>query len=52
MNEKRYPSDLTLREWAVIQPMLPRAKRRGRPPKHSKKTIVNAILYVVRTGCQ
>ena len=52
MNEKRYPSDLTLREWATIQPLFPRAKRRGRPPKHSKKVIVNGILYIVRTGCQ
>ena len=52
MNDKRYPSDLTLREWSVIQPMLPRAKRRGRPAEHSKKSIVNGILYVVRTGCQ
>jgi putative transposase len=52
MNEKRYPSDLTLREWATIQPLFPRAKRRGRPSKHSKKGIVNGILYVVRTGCQ
>ena len=52
MNKKRYPSDLTLREWSVVQPMFPRAKRRGRPAKHSKKDIVNGILYVVRTGCQ
>jgi putative transposase len=52
MSDKRYPSDLSLREWSVVQPMFPRRKRRGRPPAHSKKDIVNAILYVVRTGCQ
>jgi putative transposase len=55
MDEKRYPSDLTRLEWAVIQPMFPRAKRRGRRGRsraHSNKLIVNAILYVLRTGCQ
>ena len=53
MSEKRYPSDLNRREWAVIQPLFPRRKRKGgRPPKHSKKDVVNGILYVLRTGCQ
>ena len=53
MNEKRYPSDLSRGEWAVIQPMFPRRKRRGgRPPLHSKRDIVNGILYSLRTERQ
>ena len=52
MNEKRYPSDLNCCEWAIIQPLFPRKKKRGRDRKHSNKVIVNAILYVLRTGCQ
>ena len=53
MCERRYPSDLSRGEWAVIQPMFPRRKRRGgRPPLHSKRDIVNGILYSLRTGCQ
>ena len=52
MDENRYPSYLTRHEWAVIQPLFPRAKKRGRPKKHSNKAIFDAILYVNRTGCQ
>jgi transposase len=51
--ERRYPSDLTDRQWELIQPLLPEppAGPAGRPPKHSKREIVNAILYLTRTGC-
>jgi putative transposase len=50
---KRYPCDLTDREWALIAALLPARQRagRGRPPVHPKRAIVEAILYVVRTGC-
>ena len=46
-----YSSDLTASEWAVIQPYFPRAKKRGRSREHSLKDIVNAILYVLKSGC-
>ena len=52
--EKRYPSDLTDVEWAVVEPLLPapaRHPRGGRPEKHPRRDIVDAILYVVRSGC-
>ena len=49
MREKRYPTDLKDAEWALLEPLLP-AKRRGRPLKHSQRELLNAILYVVRTG--
>ncbi|SFQ47962.1 Transposase, partial [Actinomadura madurae] len=46
-----YPSDLTDEEWALVQPLLPPAGSGGRPEKHSRREIVDAVLYVVRTGC-
>jgi len=46
-----YPSDLTLKQWAIIQPYFPRRKKVGRKRKHSFRVIFNAILYVVRSGC-
>jgi transposase len=51
--EGRYPSDLADAEWAVIGPLLPAAREggRGRPLVHSRRVIVEAILYVDRTGC-
>jgi putative transposase len=50
MSEK-YPSDLTDRQWQVVRQLLPPRRRRGRPPIH-RRLIVDAVLYVVRTGCQ
>lgn len=45
-----YPSDLTDAQWALIAPMVP-VKTGGRPAKHSRRRIVEAILYLDRTGC-
>ena len=47
-----YPSDLTEKEWQRPEPLLPRAHRPGRPRKYSLREILNAIFYVIRTGCQ
>jgi putative transposase len=52
--KRRYPTDLTDRQWAIIEPLLPVADPKGpggRPPKHSKREIVNAIFYITRAGC-
>jgi transposase len=46
----RYPSDLTDEQWALIEPMVP-VKPGGRPAIHPRRRIVEAILYVTRTGC-
>jgi len=48
---RRYPSDLSHAEWEVIEPLLPGPCHRGRPLVHARRVIVNAILYVNRTGC-
>lgn len=47
----RYASDLTDREWAVIAPLLPRAGLRGRPVTVSMRAVVEALLYLLWSGC-
>jgi transposase len=49
--EEPYPSSMTTKEWAVIKPLLPKAGKLGRPPRHSPREMVDAILYVVKSGC-
>jgi transposase len=46
-----YPSDLTDEEWALVEPLLPAPGEGGRPEKHPRREVVDAILYVVCTGC-
>ena len=48
----RYPSDLTDAQWAILKLLLPARKPRGRPVRVERREVVNAILYVLRTGCQ
>ena len=48
----RYPSDLTDREWALIAPLIPPAKRGGRPRTVNLREVMNGVLYVLATGCQ
>jgi transposase len=50
--EQRYASDLTDAEWAVIAPHMPAAKRLGRPRETELRAVVDAILYLARSGCQ
>lgn len=52
MKHRRYPSDLSDKQWAVVQPFIPEPKSGGRPVKYDRRVIVDAILYVMRTGCQ
>lgn len=47
----RYPSDLSDAQWAAMEWILPYEKPGGRPAEHCQRDIVDAILYVVRTGC-
>jgi transposase len=51
MERKAYPSDLSDKEWELLTPLIPAPKSGGRPAKHSRREIVNAIRYVVRNGC-
>jgi transposase len=50
-SDRGYPSDLTDDQWAVIEPLVPAVRSGGRPAEHTRRRIVEAILYVVRTGC-
>ncbi len=47
-----YTSDLTEEQWDVLEPLIGVKTGAGRPLKHDLRQIVNAILYVVRTGIQ
>src|SRR5437867_361631 len=51
----RYPTDLTDEEWEYIECLVPAPKcgkgKRGRPLKLDRRTLVNGIFYVVRSGC-
>jgi putative transposase len=47
-----YPSDLSDKEWQILEPLVPRVKLGGRPAEHARREIVNAIFYVLRSGCQ
>src|SRR4051812_6657042 len=49
---KRYPSDLTDEQWAVLQPLLPDAKPGGRPRTIDLREVLNSLLYLNRSGCQ
>ena len=47
-----YPTDLTEVQWAVLEPLLPAAKPGGRPRTTCLRRVINAIFYVLRSGCQ
>ena len=48
---KRYPTDLTDEEWTRIEPLLPAPWRTGRRREVDLRAVLNAIRYLVRTGC-
>jgi len=48
----RYSSDTTDAEWAVLEPLLPAARRLGRPRTVNVREIVNGILFLATSGCQ
>ena len=47
-----YDTDLSDQQWKIIQPMLPVNSGPGRPIEIDLRQVVNAIIYLVRTGCQ
>jgi transposase len=56
INRKSYPSDLTDKKWNLIKHLIPEVKsnneKGGRPSVYSRREIVNAILYVLSSGCR
>ena len=45
-----FPARLTDAEWAVLEPLVPANKPGGRPPKYTRRAIVDAIRYAARQG--
>ncbi len=48
----RYPTDLTDAEWALLEPLIPPAKRGGNKRTVDMREVVNGLMYVLGTGCQ
>jgi putative transposase len=51
MMRRAYPTDLSDVEWASLEPFLPSHAGTGRPRLHSLREILNAVFYIVRSGC-
>jgi putative transposase len=51
MSRQSYPSDLTDVQWTILGPLIPSAKPGGRKRTVSIREVVNAIFYLLRTGC-
>lgn len=49
---KSYPTDLSDTEWEFIRKDFENNNQKGRPPKYERREIVNAVLYILRTGAQ
>ena len=49
--KRSYPTDLTDAEWKHIEPFVPAPKCRGRQRTHSPREILNAVFYILRSGC-
>ncbi len=48
----RYPTDLTDEEWALIGPLIPRAKPGGNKRKVRERDLLDGLMYILGTGCQ
>ena len=48
--KKQYPSDVTDKEWAILEGLIPNPGG-GRPRKYPMRAIINAIRYLLRSGC-
>src|SRR3954452_11119245 len=48
----RYPSDLTDDEWALVEPLIPPARRGGNKRHVDEREVMNGIMYILSTGCQ
>ena len=51
MRTHNYPSDVTDEQWALIEPHIP-VYPGGRPRKTDVRDVLDAVLYILRTGCQ
>lgn len=49
---KGYPTDISDQEWKLVEPLLPGVARTGRPRKTELRQGINALRYLVRSGCE
>lgn len=49
--QANYPTDLTDEQWQILRKLLPQPSHRGAPRTACRRAVVNAILYVLRSGC-
>ena len=50
--DRVYPTDLTDDQWAILEPLIPPAKRGGRPRTVDLRLVLNTIFYLNKAGCQ
>ena len=48
----RYPTDLTDAEWALVEPLIPPARRGGNKRTVDMRAVVDGLMYILGTGCQ
>ena len=51
MDGQHYPSDLSDEQWQFVEPLLPKPSKVGAPRKISRRRLIDAVLYVNRSGC-
>lgn len=51
MPRPTYPSDLTDEQWAILAPLIPPPRKNVRPRQADMREVINAIMYLLRTGC-
>jgi hypothetical protein len=49
--KRRYPTDLSDAEWEYLELHVPAPNKRGRPKTHTTREILNAIFYILKSGC-
>src|SRR3954451_13261616 len=49
---KVYPTDVTDEQWALLEPLIPPAKKGGRPRQVRMRLVLNTIFYLLKSGCQ
>ena len=47
-----YPTDISDQEWIIVEPLLPCKAHTGRPRKVELRQVINALRYLVRSGCE
>lgn len=51
-DRRGYPTDISDMEWKLVEPLLPGAARTGRPRRTALREVINALRYLVGSGCE